>query len=115
MVMAEEKQSIVFNREEISELILLVATDKGAFLYYSDGDRLHWDVNGPHFLGSTIHHLVMDPRDNKTLLASVQSRQSGATIYRSKDFGKNHNKFGFVTPSKNFSGILMSSPTTVPV
>ena len=88
MVMPEEKQAIVFVREEISELILLVATDKGAFLYYSDGDRRHWDVNGPHFLGSTIHHLILDPRDNKTLLASVHSRQSGSTIFRSSDFGK---------------------------
>ena len=88
MVMVEEKQAIVFVRDEISELILLVATDKGAFLYYSDGDRRHWDVSGPHFLGSVIHHLVLDPRDNKTLLASVQSRQSGCTIFRSKDFGK---------------------------
>ena len=88
MVMAEEKHAIVFTREEISEIILLVATDKGAFLYYSDADRLHWDVNGPHFLGSTIHHLVLDPRDKKTLLASVQSRINGSTIYRSTDFGK---------------------------
>ena len=88
MVMVEEKKAIVFVRDEISELILLVATDKGAFLYYSDGDRRHWDVNGPHFLGSIIHHLVLDPRDNKTLLASVQSRQSGCTIFRSNDFGK---------------------------
>ena len=44
MVMAEEKQAIVFVRDEISELILLVATEKGAFLYYSDSDRRHWDV-----------------------------------------------------------------------
>ena len=41
MVMAEEKQAIVFVRDEISELILLVATEKGAFLYYSDSDRRH--------------------------------------------------------------------------
>ena len=88
MVMAEEKHAIVFTREEISEIILLVATDKGAFLYYSDADRRHWDVNGPHFLGSTIHHLALDSRDNKTLLVSVQSRISGSTIYRSTDFGK---------------------------
>ena len=88
MVIAEEKQTIVFIREEISEIILLVATDKGAFLYYSDGDRRHWDVNGPHFLGSVVHHLVLDPRDNKTLLASIKSRQSGCTIYLSNDFGK---------------------------
>ena len=89
--MAEEKQAIVFIREEISEIILLVATDKGAFLYYSDADRRHWDVNGPHFLGSIIHHLAIDSRDNKTLLASVQSRISGSTIYRSTDFGKTWN------------------------
>jgi len=66
MEMVEEKKVIVFVRDEISELVLLVATDKGAFLYYSDGDRRHWDVNGPHFLGSVIHHLVLDPRDKKT-------------------------------------------------
>ena len=88
MEMVEEKKVIVFVRDEISELILLVATDKGAFLYYSDGDRRHWDVNGPHFLGSVIHHLVLDPRDNKTLLASVHSRLSGSTVFRSNDFGK---------------------------
>ena len=86
MEMVEEKKVIVFVRDEISELILLVATDKGAFLYYSDGDRRHWDVNGPHFLGSVIHHLVLDPRDNKTLLASVHSRLSGSTVFRSNDF-----------------------------
>ena len=86
--MVEEKQTIVFVRDEISELILLVATEKGAFLYYSDSDRRHWDVNGPHFLGSDVHHLVLDHRDNKTLLASVKSRQTGTTIYRSKDFGR---------------------------
>ena len=89
--MVEEKQAIVFVRDEISELILLVATEKGAFLYYSDSDRRHWDVNGPHFLGSIVHHLVLDHRDNKTLLASVQSRQSETTIYRSTDFGKTWN------------------------
>jgi len=84
MVMAEEKQAIVFVRDEISELILLVATEKGAFLYYSDSDRRHWDVNGPHFLGSVVHHLVLDPRDNKTLMASVQSRQSGVLFIGQK-------------------------------
>ena len=73
MVMLEEKPAIAFVRDEISEIILLVSTDKGAFLYFSDADRRHWDVSGPHFMGSTIHHLVLDPRDDKTLLASVQS------------------------------------------
>ena len=89
MTTTQEKLAIVFSREEISELILLVATEKGAFLYYSDADRRHWDVNGPHFLGSKIHHIVLDPRDNKTLLISVESIKTGCTIYNSSDFGKN--------------------------
>ncbi|MEE2858806.1 MAG: glycosyl hydrolase [Candidatus Neomarinimicrobiota bacterium] len=88
MVMIEEKPALVFVREEISEIILLVSTDKGAFLYFSDADRRHWDVSGPHFMGATVHHLVLDPRDNNTLLASVQSRISGNIIYRSTNFGK---------------------------
>ena len=54
MEMVAEKPALVYHREEISELITLVATDKGAFLYYSDAERRHWDVNGPHFLGSVI-------------------------------------------------------------
>ena len=88
MTMVEEKQAIVFVRDEVAEVILLVATDKGAFLYFSDADRLHWDVSGPHFMGSVIHHIVLDPRDDKTLLASAQSRISGSTIFRSINFGK---------------------------
>ena len=108
MVMVEEKQAIVFVRDEISELILLVATDKGAFLYYSDGDRRHGDVSGPHVLGSIIHHIVLDPRDNKTLLASVQSRHSECTIFRSNDFGKTW------IPSKNTPKIFSCDCTARP-
>ena len=88
MEIVEEKPSIVYVRDEVAEVILLIATDKGAFLYFSDADRLHWDVSGPHFMGSVVHHLVLDPRDNKTLLASVHSRMTGSTIFRSTDFGK---------------------------
>tara|TARA_B100001029_G_C15059951_1_gene457533 strand:- start:1171 stop:2340 length:1170 start_codon:yes stop_codon:yes gene_type:complete len=87
-MLTKEKKAFVYTREEVSELILLVSTDNGAFLYYSDADRLHWDINGPHFLGSKIHHLILDPRDNKTLLASVESKSNGQMIYKSIDFGK---------------------------
>ena len=88
MKMVEEKPAIVFVRDEIDEIIILVSTDKGAFLYFSDADRRHWDVSGPHFMGATVHHLVLDPRDDNTLLASVQSRISGNIIYCSTNFGK---------------------------
>ena len=88
MALTQEKHALVFVRDEISEIVLLVATTKGAFLYFSDADRLHWDVSGPHFLGSIVHHIAIDPRDRKTILASVKSRKDGSMIYRSNDFGK---------------------------
>ena len=69
--MVEEKEAIVFVRDEISELILLVATEKGAFLYYSDSDRRHWDVNGPFFLGSEINHIKMSYKPNNNILLSL--------------------------------------------
>ena len=87
MAIVEAKPALVYVRDEVAEVILLVATDKGAFLYFSDADRRHWDVSGPHFMGSIIHHLVLDSRDDKTLLASVHSRVTGSTIFRSTDFG----------------------------
>ena len=89
MVMVEEKPALVYFRDDIAEIILFVATNKGAFFYYSDPERRHWDVSGPHFLGSIVNHVVIDPRDNKTILASVKPYSSDATIYRSTDFGKN--------------------------
>lgn len=88
MPVVKEKLAPLLVRDNVSELMLLVATKKGAFIYYSDGDRRHWDVNGPHFLGSIIHHLVLDPRDNKTLLMAARTGHLGPTVFRSKDFGK---------------------------
>ena len=58
--------------------VLLVATRKGAWLFHGDAGRKAWRVDGPHFLGHTISHLVLDPRDGKTLLAAAKDRASGA-------------------------------------
>ena len=52
-------------------LVLLVATRKGAWLLHGDGARRAWRLAGPHFLGHVVSHLVLDPRDGRTLLAEV--------------------------------------------
>ena len=44
--------------------------------------------DGPHFLGHIIHHMVLDPRDGKTLLATASTGHLGPTLFRSTDFGK---------------------------
>lgn len=71
-----------------SKVLVLVATRKGAWLYHSDTARKKWRASGPHFLGHIIHHLVLDPRDGKTLLAAAKTGHLGPTIFRSTDMGR---------------------------
>ena len=72
---------------EPGSIVLLVATRKGAWLYHGDAARRSWRVDGPHFLGHIINHLLLDPRDGRTLLAAAKTGHLGPTIFRSTDFG----------------------------
>ena len=69
-------------------VIVLVATRKGAWLYHSDPARKSWRTSGPHFLGHTVHHMVLDPRDGRTLLAAAKTGHLGPTVFRSTNLGK---------------------------
>jgi photosystem II stability/assembly factor-like uncharacterized protein len=69
-------------------LALLVATRKGAWIFHGDRSRRTWRADGPHFLGHVINHLVVDPRDGRTLLAAAKTGHLGPTIFRSLDFGR---------------------------
>ena len=73
-------------------VVVLVATRKGAWLYHGDAERRAWRVDGPHFLGHIINHLVLDPRDGRTLLAAAKTGHLGPTIFRSVDLGKTWNE-----------------------
>jgi hypothetical protein len=68
--------------------VLLVATRKGAWLFHGDPARRTWRPDGPHFLGQIIQHLVLDPRDGRTLLAAAKTGHLGPTIFRSVDRGR---------------------------
>ncbi len=69
-------------------VIVLVATRKGAWLFHGDAARKTWRTDGPHFLGHIINHLVLDPRDGRTLLAAAKTGHLGPTIFRSTDRGR---------------------------
>ncbi len=71
-----------------ARLVLLVSTRKGAWLFHGDGARRSWRVDGPHFLGQVINHLVLDPRDGRTLLAAAKTGHLGPTVFRSTDLGR---------------------------
>ncbi len=70
------------------QTLLMVATRKGAWFYYGDSARQTWRTDGPHFLGHIINHLLLDPRDGRTLLAAAKTGHLGPTIFRSTDFGR---------------------------
>jgi photosystem II stability/assembly factor-like uncharacterized protein len=72
----------------MDKTLILVATRKGAWLYDGDSTRETWKVNGPHFLGHIISHVVLDPRDGRTLLAAAKTGHLGPTIFRSTDLGR---------------------------
>ena len=75
-------------RRAARRLLVLVATRKGAWLYHGDAARRAWRVDGPHFLGHIVNHLVLDPRDGRTLLAAAKTGHLGPTVFRSTDSGR---------------------------
>ena len=69
-------------------VVVLVATRKGAWFFHGDAARKTWRADGPHFLGHIIHHLVADPRQPGTLLVATSTGHLGPALLRSADFGR---------------------------
>src|SRR5947209_16750974 len=67
---------------------LLVGTRKGAFIVRGDRSRRTWKLSAPMFLGHIVHHLVLDSRDERTLLLAARPGHLGPTVFRSPDFGQ---------------------------
>src|SRR5689334_23586535 len=60
-------RSTLFPYTTLFRSTVLVGTRKGLFLLSSDRARGKWRMDGPRFLGETVHHAVADPRDGRTL------------------------------------------------
>jgi photosystem II stability/assembly factor-like uncharacterized protein len=86
--MPKAKTAATAKAKPAGKTLAFIATRKGAWIMESDASRKKWSLKGPHFLGNTIHHIVLDPRDKKTLLAAVKAGHLGPTIYRSTNLGK---------------------------
>jgi hypothetical protein len=69
-------------------LTLYIATRKGIWIATAGGDRRDWSLAGPRFLGQQVHHVVLDPRDGRTLLAASRQWHLGPTVFRSLDGGE---------------------------
>src|SRR5689334_16822461 len=76
-------------RHVVGDVLVLVGTTKGAFIFTADESRKRWRVDGPHFPGEAVYSLAFDQRAGRTrLFAGVHSNHWGATIRTSDDFGR---------------------------
>lgn len=69
------------------DLLLLVGTVKGAFIFHSGPARRDFESSGPHLPGQQVFSAAYLPRTSRILLGN-KSEHWGAMISRSDDFGQ---------------------------
>ncbi|HEY6196608.1 MAG TPA: exo-alpha-sialidase [Candidatus Eisenbacteria bacterium] len=71
------------------QVLLMVGTMKGVFLFASNTSRQKWEMGGPHFAGSPVYALAHDARNGQhRMIASVESPFFGTTVRWSDDLGR---------------------------
>jgi len=71
------------------DVLLLVGTMKGLFLFRSGSARRRWEMGGPHFPGLSVYAAAYDGRERRRRLwAAPQSMHWGAELVSSDDFGR---------------------------
>lgn len=68
-------------------VFVFAGTKKGAFIFKSNTHRQQWQVEGPHFPGWSVHHLIYHPY-NGYLYAALDHAVYGSNIHRSPDMGQ---------------------------
>ncbi|MBA5779423.1 exo-alpha-sialidase [Stappia sp. F7233] len=69
-------------------VLVLIGTNKGAFVLESDRNRADWKLRGPYCDHWVIHHVIADPASG-TLYAGGGNGWTGAGVWRSDDLGHN--------------------------
>jgi photosystem II stability/assembly factor-like uncharacterized protein len=71
------------------DVLLLVGTAKGAFIYRSNATRARWRRGGPHFPGRAVYAIAYDGRaGRRRIWAAPESMHWGSVVQSSDDFGK---------------------------
>jgi photosystem II stability/assembly factor-like uncharacterized protein len=75
------------------DVLLMVGTTKGAFLFRSGPARGRWERGGPHFPGHAVYAMAYDGRAGRQRLwAAPESMHWGSVMRSSDDFGKTWSK-----------------------
>jgi photosystem II stability/assembly factor-like uncharacterized protein len=75
------------------KILVLVGTNKGAFILESDSGRRAWSLRGPFCDTQPINHVIAD-RATGTIYAAGGNRWFGAAVWRSGDFGETWTRSG---------------------
>jgi len=71
------------------DVLVLVGTMKGAFVFRSGKQRSEWEMGGPYFPGSAVYALAYDGRaGRRRLWAAPHSMHWGCLLRSSDDFGR---------------------------
>jgi photosystem II stability/assembly factor-like uncharacterized protein len=71
------------------DVLVLVGTMKGAFVFSSDASRKRWKVGGPYSIGSPVYAMAYDGRDGRhRLWWAQQSFRWGCSLVSSDNYGK---------------------------
>jgi hypothetical protein len=68
------------------DILLMVGTVKGVFIFLSDAARSDFKMSGPHFPGQSVWSAAFI-RGTSRILVGNKSEHWGATVSRSDDFG----------------------------
>lgn len=71
----------------MSQVVVMVGTRKGGFIFSSDAQREKWTLSGPHFKGWAVMHMMADPRSGR-FHAALHHEAYGSSTHYSDDFGK---------------------------
>ena len=75
-------------RPNKGDVLLLVGTRKGVFIFSADERRADWKMAGPFWPGSDVFHAIYDPRGDGRLWVVRNDPVFGSEIHQSSDFGR---------------------------
>jgi hypothetical protein len=71
------------------DVMLMVGTAKGAFLFRAPETRMRWERGGPHFAGHAVYAMAYDGRGGRRRVwAAPESAHWGSLLRSSDDFGR---------------------------
>ncbi|MXN65855.1 exo-alpha-sialidase [Stappia sp. GBMRC 2046] len=76
-----------------SRVLILLGTNKGAFVLQGDERRSDWTIRGPYCDHWPIHHVIADPR-TQTIYAGGGNGWTGAGVWKSEDLGNSWTQSG---------------------